>query len=195
MNSLSLCLEIPLDPCKMLELATKLRNALLFREALIWVVGPHSCPQYKALTNSRLQSIARCAYGEISDKIVKHLSEILLLQNEPANNSISKQKLAAITKRSASHYDVDDGMIEDAELVGFPTYFRALWAENNRSPLCDAEYWLEDLLCINLRLIYHCNEAEPRIAGALPVNTDDYFLCARIADQDLPWAGLSEIEW
>ncbi|PVH87079.1 hypothetical protein DL98DRAFT_355713, partial [Cadophora sp. DSE1049] len=47
--------EIPRYRCKIFTAAVKLRNKILFKESLIWVVGPWSEPAYNNLDDARLK--------------------------------------------------------------------------------------------------------------------------------------------
>ncbi|KUJ24555.1 uncharacterized protein LY89DRAFT_573119 [Mollisia scopiformis] len=67
-NSPIFCQDIGNYCTELFVAAAKLRNALLFRECLIWVVGPHRTPKYEDLSDQKLRLVARCAHGDISTK-------------------------------------------------------------------------------------------------------------------------------
>ncbi|KAH9215140.1 hypothetical protein DL95DRAFT_461401 [Leptodontidium sp. 2 PMI_412] len=50
--------------------AAKVRNALLFREALIWIVGPYNDPEFQQLEDRSLRSIAKSVHGELSTRVL-----------------------------------------------------------------------------------------------------------------------------
>ena len=65
------------NPCPVFEAAAKLRHKVLFREALIWVVGPFQKPRFENLSDRRLRQVARCVYGEIATIVSRSAGKFL----------------------------------------------------------------------------------------------------------------------
>jgi hypothetical protein len=56
------------NSCEVFATSAKLRNELLFRESLIFVINPWTSPHYEKLSDPKLKKIARCAYSDVGAK-------------------------------------------------------------------------------------------------------------------------------
>jgi hypothetical protein len=76
-NSQDFIKEIPGNPCSVFEAAAKLRHEVLFREALIWVVGRWTQPHFTELADRRLRQVAKYAYGEVATMVSRSTNRII----------------------------------------------------------------------------------------------------------------------
>lgn len=177
-------ITVPDFSCDLLICAMKLRNALLFRESLIWAVCSWEDPSYTELetTHQQLFKIAKSAYNEIGTKIAK-------LQLSITNWMLMDKR--GLPQRSANSYDVAleaaESALWDEEILddGFkaPEYFRRIMESHHPDSI---DYDLENLLVNNLVL------GQNYSAGKEPHQGN--FLCGTINDEDLPWDP-TEKEW
>ncbi|CZR55437.1 uncharacterized protein PAC_05325 [Phialocephala subalpina] len=170
--------------------AAKLRNALLFRECLIWVVGPHNNPVYKTLDDPRLRMVARCAHGEISTKIASVTARALRRGTgdwvKMANSKPDRWAYGFDRLMFGPLYDgYYDNM--DMDAVHYPRWFRDIEQEGDElldDESGDFEGLLEDKLVLDRG--YHT-------AGDADKYPDNFF-CAQVSDEDLPW-DVNETDW
>lgn len=190
LKSPEFCQQIHEHPCELLEFATKLRSALLFREALIYAVGPYNSPKYEqhgALKTREIKLIARATHGDISAR-VSEINGCLIRWLRCCNpaNPETRQKLvhSIITQPLKLWNPTEFAGVWRIEKTSFPEYFRQL---SQRKADLRIESNLEEILKNNL--VLGRNEI---VAGTGAFK--DYFLCASIEDEDLPW-DLTEIDW
>jgi hypothetical protein len=174
--------EIRCHSVSLFPVAVKLRNTLLFRECLIWIVGPWRNPKFKQLLDPKLRQIARCVHGEISTQVLSVYADItrsLCVKDASEDKGLETERSKAVS--IIFKHDSEDG---DPTFEPLPRYMRRirdagmniLSRENldnllrNRLVLNHCAYRAGDFLCY------------------------DHFLCATIADEDLPW-DLTETDW
>jgi hypothetical protein len=69
--------ELRCRAIEVFQLAAKLRNPLLFREALVWVTGPHNKPFYHDIDDRQLRMIAQCAHAKVL-QLVSDLTQLVI---------------------------------------------------------------------------------------------------------------------
>lgn len=178
------------NPCAIFEAAAKLRHKVLFREALIWVVGIWTQPQIAGLSDRRLRHLAQNVYGEIFTMVFKATSRIIdvgLLARGPSH-WLTKVRDGIRSSNHEEQWKAEELDLCARPQLNLPNFFRNI-ADMDDLPggfevddLC-----LTDLLMNNLVL-----DGKWLIPGEDSV--EDYFLCAAIKDEDLPW-NLEEIDW
>ncbi|KAH7403259.1 hypothetical protein BKA64DRAFT_641261 [Cadophora sp. MPI-SDFR-AT-0126] len=183
--------DIPRFRCKVFTAVAKLKNKLLFRESLIWVVGPWSEPAYNTLDNPRLKKIARAAWAEVAAKISEIHCQLTQDIGEEAqaltvDTPAYFRSFYRILKRSP--FDIDDEFLDDIRDNEVATLIASLLKSNlvlNRDALESGTgsdlfppYYLgvEDGIPLD--------EFSPNYPQA---NMEDHFLCVEIDDEDLPW--------
>lgn len=178
MNDLAFCKTTRYEADELFLIAAKLRNALLFRECLIWVVGPHNRPIFHTEQDQRLRMIARCVHGEIISKImqVDQLLTIWLFNGDTGNEP-------AIELEALDQLELCD--LTSTEF-SVPCLFRILSKGGNA--LCDGAT-TKELLKNNLKL-----DRTRMDSGQADFELQGHFLCAEIADEDLPW-DVNEMDW
>ncbi|KAH7319453.1 hypothetical protein BKA65DRAFT_409686 [Rhexocercosporidium sp. MPI-PUGE-AT-0058] len=173
MRSPQFVTDIRYKSLDLLVAATKIRNALLFREALVWIVGPHNHPEYRNLNDRRLRSLARCAHGEISTRISTVMQHLLTRAHDMTTFRFAHNFDAAALDPHA----IDNIIYGDA--MTFPSYFRNLVVGfPELSNLKSIHQLLENRLKLS---------GSHLVAGEANEGLADYFLCASVADEDLPW--------
>ncbi|KUJ22224.1 uncharacterized protein LY89DRAFT_574625 [Mollisia scopiformis] len=76
-NSPQFCKGIGSHASELFVAAAKIRNALLFRECLIWVVISYRDREFESLEDKRLRMIVRCAHGEVSTRLTGATAVVL----------------------------------------------------------------------------------------------------------------------
>lgn len=153
--------------------AAKVRNALLFREALIWIVGPYNDPEFQQLEDRSLRSIAKSVHGELSTRVLSVVQSLLVdLHLDHAENYADdlNELVFGILPRE----NLDEG-----KKVLLPWYFRRLVGRLPEEYIDDG---MLQLLQNELKL-----SRDMYNAGASKNDLEGHFLCATIEDQDLPW--------
>ncbi|KAE8442865.1 hypothetical protein EG329_002607 [Mollisiaceae sp. DMI_Dod_QoI] len=184
LNSPNFCSQIAMNCQMLLVIAEKLRSPLLFREALIWVVGPNTSPRYQYLEDRNLRMVARCAHAQILEMVTTLCNEVIRQLGSSAHDERSKQRMKM---QYLVDVDVDKGDLVPSPVgvLYYPWYFRRI---SDDTSLLSRYLSLENLLENRLALDPKCT------AGAEEDELQDYFLCAHIDDKDLPW-DVTEIDW
>ena len=203
--------RIPDDRCKVFVLAAKLRNKLLFREALVWIVGPWTLPNYKRLEDPKLRKIAHRAYTEITSKIADinyHLLTTISDEVHEVDTSLQDIEVKQAMDKAALK-------VVNRSDICMPRYFRELYHALKEFD----EYTEWETLFESIKDLRKCNlvlnrgSFESGKKGPVVRHTEyndekeedtdweaddpcdpgmeDYFLCAEIEDDDLPcrsWA-------
>ncbi len=183
--------NIKKDPCTVFETAAKLRNKVLFREALIWVVGPWTSPNFKNLSDPRLRQVARCVYGEIATK-VSNSSGRIMDGFIGSGNDIWSENFHNGIYAPQEPLTLGGSYLRGRPRLSFPCFFRNIdTCSGHLMPrnFFDDDLELSELLKNNLVL----NRLELR-SGDEDEEEADYFLCAEIEDEDLPW-DITELDW
>ncbi|TVY18351.1 hypothetical protein LARI1_G004430 [Lachnellula arida] len=98
---------IKAEPCRAFTLAAKLRNALLFRESLIWVLGPWGDESWKSLGDPKLKKTARHARYALSHTI-EQVQEEIIFQTQNGENEAEISRLEGILRVARNHAFRDD---------------------------------------------------------------------------------------
>lgn len=203
--------RIPDNRCEVFKLAAKIRNKLLFREALVWIMGPWTRPNYEHLEDPKLRKIAHRAYTEITSMIaaidyhlLKDISDEVFVGNWPIQHIAVKQAMDKATEKAVNRSG-----------FSMPIYFReldhALKKIEGYSEWVTLPEFIKGLRKCNLVLnrgSFESGKIGPvvrdteyidegkedtdwRAGNAFEPGMEDYFLCAEIEDDDLPcrcWA-------
>lgn len=165
--------ECSLDVGKSLTIATKLRNSLLFREALIFSVSRWDDPSYKhSGIDTKLKKIAEHAYNRIALLVANFYQNLLDVQQDTEHGALEE------CAREASDGDYN---------VILPLYFRLVMEKEG--------LYLTDSLRYVLAEVLECNLAFNR--DDYTPGKDDHdgdFFCATIDDDELPW-DVTEVDW
>ncbi|KUJ24557.1 uncharacterized protein LY89DRAFT_776649 [Mollisia scopiformis] len=193
--------EVPVSPYEFCEAAFELRNALLFRESLIWIVGPHSNPnfeQFKARGyDDKLESIARCAYGKLAVKVNNALSTVLMAALREINTPVytASNQLVGVIADLMAEVTADDPSNSKVRLK-LPEFLRQIF---RNSPLIanltkDRCGGLLDSKLVIDKGTYQVGVDDARRGRGGLEDCNDRFFCAEIDDEDLPW-DINETEW
>jgi hypothetical protein len=170
------------NPCEVFVAAAKLRNALLFRDCLICLTGPWSEPEYEGLLDPRLKKIARRSYAEIGVKVAH------------AERKITEHRFQEVVN-GKRHVDkaytsvaLNNAPFREIEGIYLPSIYRDLSKSDSKERNFSFIPILRELLENKLVLGGRGNQ----LLGCGDLY--DYFLCAEIKDEDLPWDS-NEIDW
>ena len=115
------------NACTVLELAAELRHPQLFRDALIFSLGPWDDPQYnKYLLPQKLEKIATNAYYGLCAKIVSVQQSLFIelrpRKGEELRGNELRNEIESLTSLSVKEtYDPSDGKI------CLPSFYRKLY--------------------------------------------------------------------
>ncbi|KAK0115490.1 hypothetical protein ONS96_013945 [Cadophora gregata f. sp. sojae] len=209
LSSPDLINDLPNHRCEAIELATKLRNKILFREALVWIVGPWSMPMYHTLEDTKLRKIAHKVYADIALKIVDINHKLLAVISHEVN--VVKMEIEDSPVKRAMDQAMDQAITRTNRRGDFymPRYFRELDKALRAYCIYPLEELLEDAMNGLLRNNLLLNKGTLKSGKATPVipeeenniddeeipeevrpetrSMEDHFLCAEIEDEDLPW--------
>lgn len=188
--------DISLYPLDFLKLAKKLRQPILFRDALVYAVAGWPSLASEDMPKDIRDIIIKAEHG-ILDQIMR--THLLLSRAATKDHEIHKLMLNAAVEHFWTHEGPEDeDYIEDTDYVfegtrqgSFPASYYRYVAEKLRSKP-DSSDWsvlqfrLDDLIERKLVLVKKnnsCSSVE---------NTG--FFCASIKDEDLPWPK-DEIDW
>jgi hypothetical protein len=187
LRSDGLCHKICTVPTEFLSIANKLRNDVLFKEALILSLGPFHRPQYLLLSDVELKVIAENAYNCLSSQVLKAQS---LIVGFSVFYSGLAQTCQNFTKMS---------LLSGQKKPCWPQYFRnlesspsvplqiqgGLSSENERS-----EFNVALGALMKNQLQFDKSGAQ----SGRPGRFKEYFLCSEIGDEVLPWDP-EEVDW
>lgn len=152
--------EIKLDPDLILPLAAKLRNATLFRECLVWLAG--NVRIYTRLRHSPTRCHTRT-------------------ESQTTNLAIKKILQRAIGSIDLKLARVQSHALQNTDLAA-RSLTRVIWEWTRRADVCpDLKATLNSLL-VNKSVI-----ADPLCKPGFMDMWLDFFLCAGVDDEDLPW--------
>ncbi len=189
-NSPNFCSQIRIEALSLFVVAAKLRNALLFRECLIWIVGPHEKPDYLELTDHKLRRVARLAHGDISIRLSTVQKALWRIAKDDWANDWRSSWDAKLF-RDLDHCGKTGSNTQNMYQLRYPWFLRSLRVKSL------SRYKIyEGLLESNLVLRKGVYEAgsEDCVAEAGGDDCEDHFLCAEVADEDLPW-DINESDW
>jgi hypothetical protein len=162
---------------KVLTVAAKLRNAVLFRESLVWVAGCWTSWKPTKTKDRTLQKIAINAHNGIAEKVA--LVQVELISEMGAENDTTV--VEAMSDASCS-------TLERYGTLVLPAYFRLLCQKQEERRKVCRDYIFSD-------------KVEDLLGGVLKNNLvlyrghdDSHFFCAVIDDEDLPW-NPEEVDW
>ncbi|KAH6711270.1 hypothetical protein BKA61DRAFT_577729 [Leptodontidium sp. MPI-SDFR-AT-0119] len=203
--------QIPQSRCEVFAAAAKLRNELLFREALVWIVGPWGKPTYKNLRDPKLKKVAHRAWTEVCAKIAEvHHLLMIAIASEALGNLI---QLEDVEVNKAMN--IATRAITRRFKVAVPRYFRKLDLALRKDPNIysqepELHKLIKQLRMSKLNLNKGIFEPGKQILVVQDNNgpddydeeensdsdydedfenpgMEDHFLCAEIEDEDLPW--------
>lgn len=166
LNSPGLIKGMKDDPCSVLQASQKLRNGVLFQDALIYTLGPWSAPRYEKLSDPGLRAVVereshriKALVGEVYRGIVRfQLKESY--NTKPATEMLNSLKTA-----------FPNGRLRDPELVRF----------------CSQELGNIEVIGKAVLLLLQNKLLLDRDAVAGKGEFEDFFLCGNIKNSDLPW--------
>lgn len=161
--------------------AAKLRNAFLFRECLIWIVGPNNAPKYTKLGDRQLRLIAKAAHSDLLAEAAA-LCQKIIRERQMTGSLVNAYPEGFFDKLEFCDGFPTEG---DRDVLLFPWYFRCINQRTNAQwqPLISTGLMKSNLVLDRI------SEAGDDSCGCA-----DYFLCAEIADEDLPWDE-EELDW
>ncbi|KAG4428514.1 hypothetical protein IFR05_016003 [Cadophora sp. M221] len=206
--------QIPQFRCEVFAAAAKLRNRLLFREALVWIVGPWRVPTYNNLEDPELKKVAHRAWTEICVKIAGiNYSLMNAVETESVGGMIPFEDVEV-----SKALNIAVKFIVRGFKVTMPRYFRKLDLTLGKDRRIYSEepglYKLIKQLRANKlvlnkgsfesgksMVVYQDNndygdyddydyressDSDDEVPYHNP-GMEDHFLCAEIEDEDLPW--------
>lgn len=190
-NSPKLIAEIPSACCVLIICATKLRNALLFRECMVWAVSKFDqpyCIYGSTLKKShrRIFRVLDVVHGRIGMQVA-HLHTAITMAcfgNGDEDSRQARQIAArdAAVKRSVEGLDnVDIGSLS----TRLPSYFREINDHECFEVVCGDE--LDKML--NNELVFNHENAQAGMGDCFGM-----FFCATIDNEDLPW-DVTQKQW
>jgi len=192
-NSPGLMNTLQMDPCQLLVSAYKLRHPLLFRDVLIYALGPWSSPRYLQLANhsdpcgSVLFKIAAGIHANLAAKIVEVQQSILQLATEYSGCSAAKMMLN-FASRSV---DANDQLM-------LPAYFRNYFDDTliDKSTSKEGKQGKHGTISIQnlLRPLLTNKLTLDKAAVAGKGDFANSFLCFEISDEELPW-DQTQFDW
>ncbi|KAF7905384.1 uncharacterized protein EAF01_005905 [Botrytis porri] len=153
---------IPDNAGSLLKIAYQLRNRTLYRECMIHVAGRWKRNPCISEDDMDLRIRVLAAYGSICDKLVTANFNLakFMTDFQPNDTRYSELRLVAI------HYS-----------SSLAVYFRRIYDKHISKEIDEA---INKVLASNLIL-------DPSKLGAGQGRFQDYFLCAKIIDKELPW--------
>lgn len=175
--------SIPTDCLKILPLAYKVRNEVLYRDTLQFAVGNYENPLYHDI-KPPLHEIVKLRYNELAAKILKverRISDELLLAEEQKSSKIFDML------KDARYFDVD---IEKLNCMA--AYLREVFEEGKDAGLSEQCIEMVGKLVENNTAL--CRQLF--VGGYESAGGDlcHSFLCLNGASEPLPW-DTSEIDW
>ena len=187
MRSPMLVASIRSIPCETLALAAKLRNSTLFRESLIWVLGPWGDECWEQLEDPKLKKIAKIARHELSHKIAK-VQEAIIRAIEAAADDSSLEYFTEYLRDAAI-----EAREEGPEYLSMPRYFLKLHEKLEAGYVC-LDFNDTGVDEVSLDVLMESNLVLEQQQQAGKLDACDHFLCVSIDDEDLPW-DTTEMDW
>ncbi|CAG8980147.1 hypothetical protein HYALB_00013502 [Hymenoscyphus albidus] len=171
------CLEL-------VDVAAKLRNKILFKECLIYLVRAFHDPMYQRIRDQKLRLFAEQTHRALKSKIAEHhLStfDVVAMHYNP-NRTIESRGYADL---GVSSILLAWGTKDQSRRAVLPLLFRELLKKAEPDFPAYAAL-LKTALQSNLKLNPSARAGEGKF--------EDTFLCAEISDDMLPW-DVNEIAW
>lgn len=180
--------DIRKNPCKMLCAAAELRHSRLFKDAMIWCLGPFGDPIYEQLEDQNLRKLARYLSCSLQAFMFDQYHNLI---EEIANGEMNEEEHELATPSEESLFILKKGLflarknsLSNGGKVKVPQFFRDLYEAQNSGklgraikeifrPLVNSDLKLEDTTTVQ--------------AGQSEHGTEDYFLLDMVAGEDLPW--------
>jgi hypothetical protein len=166
------------DPCSLLVSAYKLRHKVLFRESLIYVLGPWSNPRYTRLSDPVLRNLATKKNASLNSRVLEAHQGIVLLASEliPVYSSRSLAKQLLNFAPECTH---------DSKVL-YPKFFRLCYEriENNE----------DRIICPLFSRLLANQLVLNSSAAAGTEDFADFFLCCEVKDDELPW-DITQTDW
>ncbi|KAL2011057.1 hypothetical protein VTN00DRAFT_3775 [Thermoascus crustaceus] len=180
-----------------IELAERVRSPVLFREALVHVVGRWETEKGKLNASSKVNHLVQIYHGRLRDDVSKAYRYLIMQTmswsraKNPALSQIVARQLLELNK--------------DERLVGLsePEYFRAVYNRLsqvfNGSEILNGNFSRRNALAMMKTLRAEVDEKIGRLLQKNLIlgagnSSSRYFLCTELADDDLPW-DVNESEW
>jgi hypothetical protein len=179
-------LGMPKYVCQILAAAAELRHSDLFRDTIIFSLGPWESPVYQNLGYRKLYKICQNAYNALCAKIVKTHSGIL----DAGAQFEEDRSLREFVNNTAM---IADECGNDIGYVPLPLYYRKLY--DREITLYEvAEAFKEQIgpLVENNLALYRVGEVP--LGDMRDDLKGNYFLCVTVDDEDLQW-DTTQIEW
>jgi hypothetical protein len=178
-----LCHQIDAMPTEFLSISKKLRNDVLFKEALILSLGPFHQLKYLLLSDMKLKVIAENVHNCLSSQVLK-----------------AQGLVVGFSQYSPEFAETCETYMRTALLVGqkkpcWPQYFRYLKSTPNLALTIQgsenekSEYTVALGALMKNRLQFDNSGAQSGRG-----KFKEYFLCSEIGDEVLPWDP-EEVDW
>lgn len=182
------------DPCQLLVSAYKLRHALLFRESLIYVLGPWSRPQFQELKDHPdpsalvLFSFVDAIHTRFSSKVTELQQTILQMSTGYFSAAPYSPSYCTAVKKML---DFTSTSVDENQKLMLPRWFRQCLSfklSNYRldEAVLELHKLLVPFLTNSLVLDKTAVVGEGDFAGS--------FLCFNISDAELPW-DQTQFDW
>jgi hypothetical protein len=187
-NNPSLNASIQTKPSELIHWALKLRHPLLFRECLIYLLGPFNSPRYLKLEDKRLVQFAKGVDERFRARVfnvMRDLTEVALDKEMYPNGTGKESKDSLSFEKISREMLVRSTVMSVAtqlKKVRYPAYFRKLYSLEYQGDKLHAavKRILEPILGNNLVL-----DGSGMQAGE--GRYSDYFLGFDIPDEAMPW--------
>lgn len=176
-QSPNLVIEIRRMPNLFLQVAVKLRSEILLREALVFSCGPWHNPAYLTLEDPKLKLMAASAYHRIAATIMK-VQELCNLAQR--GSKLWRENQHTHVANGLRNILGENGTI--LTTLSWPKYIRSL----SHASCYHSDYLVEMKAGCQLLLEDH-RQFNPKRGLAGEGEFDDYFFCAQISDEELPW--------
>lgn len=190
LNNESLSRSIAQDPCNALNCAYELRHPSLFRESMIYALGPWSKPRYEQLESEKLRTLAAFIRAKMEKRLYKIDCHLRLIQaNKEVYGDITQKYFSSILNLC-----FQPGVSGEEGYILYPQYYRRLCNNNTNS-----RERIPDNLMASLR-----RTLDPVVKNNLKMDTiglnsgiggnKDAFLCFEVQDHELPW-DIDQLDW
>ena len=163
---------IPDNAAKILPLAIKLRNIALYNDCMIFLLGPWRRPRFALLEDKELKKLVANAYAKLALQVSRVDAEVSLY-------------FCRFGEQREFRDRAETSAIRSERFVSKPSYYHNLYNYTSfHRNLYDA---IAPILKNNLMLVRRGSSTGHNLY-------DDFFLCAAIEAEDLPW-DIREFDW
>ncbi|KAG4428512.1 hypothetical protein IFR05_016001 [Cadophora sp. M221] len=188
-------IQVSIFSCQMLSAAVELRHMTLFKDALIWSLGPFSQPKFYDIADKSLKRVAELHYYKLRSIILEDIQRILKCVSHAdafeggagPGRVIFEHGMAA--EATAARHSNDATSFT-------PRLLNSMCEEAKRERDHGDDDGLYDQLKSLLRNDLSMDLGSLRVAGSeAPGGYPDYFLLSTIdSDDDYPW-DVTQLEW